>query len=195
MKKIAIFASGSGSNAENIANYFKDSEVEISLILSNKKDAYVLERAKNLSIPSFVFNRADFYDNDTVIKELQKHEIDLVVLAGFLWLIPESLIAAFPNQIINIHPALLPKYGGKGMYGMHVHEAVKEAGEKESGITIHFVNENYDEGAIISQHTVALSPSDSADDIASKIHELEYEFFPLAIEKLLNIVGHKTQNG
>ena len=121
MKRIAIFASGSGSNAENIAKYFKDSEVEISLILSNKKDAYVLGRAKNLSIPSFVFNKSDFHESDTVVKELQKHKIDLVVLAGFLWLIPENLIAAFPDKIINIHPALLPKYGGKGMYGMNVH--------------------------------------------------------------------------
>jgi len=185
MKKIAIFASGSGSNAENIAKYFKNKDVEISLILSNKKDAYVLERAKNLFIPSFVFNRADFYESDSVIKELQKHNIDLVVLAGFLWLIPENLITAFPDKIINIHPALLPNYGGKGMYGMNVHHAVKAAGEKESGITIHFVNENYDEGAIISQHKVALSSTDSADDIAGKIHTLEYEFFPLAIEQVL----------
>ena len=186
MKRIALFASGSGTNAENIANYFKDStEIEISLVLSNKKDAYVLERAKKLNIPSYIFNRNQFYNSNEVAKTLVDNNIDYVVLAGFLWLIPQNLIKAFPNKIINIHPALLPKYGGKGMYGDKVHESVVANNEKKSGITIHFVNEKYDDGSIIFQTTCEVLPTDTANDVADKVHALEYEYFPKVIEKLV----------
>jgi len=187
MKRIAIFASGSGSNAENIANYFKSSpEIEISLILSNKKDAFVLERANKLNIPSYVFNRNDFYETDNIINLLKTKKIDLVVLAGFLWLVPVSLIKAYPNAILNIHPALLPKYGGKGMYGMHVHNTVIKNGDHESGITIHVVNERFDEGKTILQETCVIEANDSPEDLANKIHELEHEHFPRAVENYLN---------
>ncbi|MCP4522556.1 MAG: phosphoribosylglycinamide formyltransferase [Cytophagales bacterium] len=186
MKKIAIFASGSGSNAENIANYFANNhEVEVSLILTNKKDAYVLERTKKLNIPSVIFNRQQFKDTNEVVEILQQHEIDLVVLAGFLWLIPANLIEAFPNNIINIHPALLPKFGGKGMYGEKVHQAVVENKETETGITIHYVNERYDEGKHIFQAKCEVNPTDSPDDVAQKIHALEYEHFPKVIADIL----------
>lgn len=186
MKKIAIFASGSGSNAENIANYFRgNDELEISLILSNKKDAYVLERAKNLQVPSLVFNKQQFSQSDEIVKTLQEKEIDLIVLAGFLWLIPSNLIEAFPNKIVNIHPALLPNYGGKGMYGMKVHEAIVANKENKTGITIHFVNEKYDEGKTIFQATCEVLKNDTAEDVAQKIHQLEYEHFPKVIDQLL----------
>jgi phosphoribosylglycinamide formyltransferase-1 len=186
MKKIALFASGSGSNVENIANYFENhNEVEISLVLSNKKDAFVLERAKKLNIPSSVFSREAFYSSSDVVNQLIENDIDVVVLAGFLWLIPVNLLQAFPNKILNIHPALLPKYGGKGMYGDKVHKAVVENNEKESGITIHYVNENYDEGNIIFQKTCEVLPSDTADDVASKIHALEYAHFPTVIDAVV----------
>jgi phosphoribosylglycinamide formyltransferase 1 len=183
--KIAILASGSGSNAENIANYFKNSEVEITLILTNNPQAYVLERAEKLGIESLIFDREQFTKSDFVVDELRNKNIDLVVLAGFLWLIPKNLIEAFPNKIINIHPALLPKFGGKGMYGDHVHKAVKEAGEKETGITIHFVNEHYDEGGIIAQFSTQLDENDDYQSIAKKVHQLEYEYFPQVIEKVV----------
>lgn len=182
--KIAIFASGSGSNAENIANYFKDSNIEISLILTNNKDAFALERAKKLNIESYIFNRDQFKNSSDVVDKLKEHNIDLVVLAGFLWLIPSNLIKAFPNKIINIHPALLPNYGGKGMYGYKVHQAVFDNKETETGITIHYVNEAYDEGTIIAQHKTQLSSNDTPDDIAKKVHQLEYEHFPKEIEKI-----------
>lgn len=186
MKKIAIFASGSGSNAENIANYFKgNNELEISLILSNKKDAYVLERAKNLKIPSIIFNKQQFSQSDEIVKILKEKEIDLIVLAGFLWLIPSNLIEAFPNKIVNIHPALLPNYGGKGMYGMKVHEAIVANKENKTGITIHFVNEKYDEGKTIFQTTCEVLENDTAEDVAKKIHQLEYKHFPEVIDELL----------
>ncbi len=184
MKKIAIFASGSGSNAENIARYFNNNEnLNIKCIYSNKSDAFVLERAKKLNIPTFVFSKNDFYETDIVFDHLNHLGIDLIVLAGFLWLIPENLTQNF--MIINIHPALLPKYGGKGMYGDKVHKAVVENGEKESGITIHYVNENYDEGDIIFQAKCNVLPEDTPDDVASKVHALEYEHFPKVIENLL----------
>ncbi len=187
MKRIAILASGSGSNAENIANYFKsNSDVEISIILSNKKDAFVLQRANKLNIPAQSFNRNDFYETNTIVNLLKDKKIDLVVLAGFLWLVPDSLIKAYPNSIINIHPALLPNYGGKGMYGMHVHKAVINNNEKESGITIHLVNEKYDDGETILQAKCQIDEHDTAEDLANKIHELEYEHFPLAVESYLN---------
>lgn len=186
MKKIAIFASGGGTNAENIYKYFAENvNVEVSLIVASKADAFVLERAKNLKVPALTLTRSMFYKSNDLIKILKVLEIDLVVLAGFLWLVPENLIANFPNQIINVHPALLPKYGGKGMYGQHVHKAVKANQDKESGITIHYVNKAYDEGNIIHQATCELAESDSPDDIAAKIHKLEFYHFPRVIEKLL----------
>jgi phosphoribosylglycinamide formyltransferase-1 len=186
MTRIAIFASGSGSNAENIVNYFNENDaVEISLILTNKANAFVLERAKKLSIESLVFNRKQFLETDEIPQFLAKNSIDLIILAGFLLKIPENLIKSFPNKIVNIHPALLPKYGGKGMYGDNVHKAVVEDKETESGITIHYVNENYDEGKIIFQAKCAVLATDTFEDVASKIHKLEYEHFPKAIDFLL----------
>jgi len=186
MKKIAIFASGNGSNAQNISDYFAGNEnIMIALILSNCKDAYVLERAKKLKIPAVYFDRKDFYLSENVLNKLKSFQIDFIVLAGFLWFIPQNLIQNFPNRIINIHPALLPKYGGKGMYGMKVHESVKESGDTESGITIHYVNDKYDEGEVIFQAKVKVEPNDSPEDIANKIHKLEYEHFPKVIEGLL----------
>jgi phosphoribosylglycinamide formyltransferase-1 len=188
MTRIAIFASGSGSNAQNINEYFEgNSEVSISLILANKADAYVLERAKNMNIPSFVFSNKELQNTSIVLDKLKEYSIDYVVLAGFLLKIPSSLIAAFPNKIVNIHPALLPKYGGKGMYGMNVHQAVVENKEKESGITIHFVNENYDEGQIIFQAKIEVTGKDTPDDVASKIHKLEYANFPKVIEEVVSV--------
>jgi phosphoribosylglycinamide formyltransferase-1 len=186
MKKIAIFASGNGSNAENIIHYFKDNnKVSIELVLTNNPQAKVIERSKNLEVPSFTFNRDEFYSSDKVLQELKSKSIDFIVLAGFMWLVPTSLIKQFPNSIINIHPALLPKYGGKGMYGNFVHQAVSEAGEKETGITIHFVNEKYDEGAVIFQKVVEIEAREDYHLIAEKIHALEYEYFPQVIEKTI----------
>ena len=183
--KIALFASGSGSNAENIANYYSKSTVfEFPLIISNKADAYVHERAKKLQIPSFTFSREDFLAGDKIITFLKGYEIDYIVLAGFLLKIPNSLVEAYPNRIINIHPALLPKFGGKGMYGHHVHQAVADAGETESGITIHYVNGNYDEGNVIFQAKCPVLPTDTPDMIAEKVHALEYEHFPRIISEL-----------
>ena len=183
--KIAIFASGSGSNAENIANYFKDNPVaEVVLIFTNKADAYVLERAKKLAVESVVFSSEQLKSGE-LVDLLKDKGIDFIVLAGFLLKIPENLIAAFPNKIINIHPALLPKYGGKGMYGDAVHKAVVANKDKESGITIHYVNEHYDEGAIIFQAKCTVIETDTYEDVAHKIHQLEYEHFPKVIERVL----------
>ena len=184
--RIAILASGSGSNAENIAGYFKEkSDIVISLIAANKADAYVLERAQKLSIPSVVFSRTDMMEGKLEALLAEK-QIDFVVLAGFLLKIPASLVKAYPNRIINIHPALLPAYGGKGMYGMNVHKAVVAAGEKESGITIHYVNEHYDEGAIIFQAACELTADDRPEDVAQKVHQLEYAHFPQVIEQAIH---------
>lgn len=184
--KIAILASGSGSNAENIAHYLQNNnEIVIDSIYTNKADAYVIERAKKLEIPYFYFSNSDFRKGDLILEKLREREIDFVVLAGFLLKIPSSIIKSFPNRILNIHPALLPKYGGKGMYGDHVHRAVKEAGEKQSGITIHYVNEFYDEGAPVFQAQCAIKPEDSIEEIAQKVHELEYEHFPKVIVKTI----------
>jgi len=185
MKRIAILASGSGTNAENIIKYFKNSDsISVVQVLSNKKEAKVLERANFLNIPNRSFDKNDFIATDEVLN-LLKENADYVILAGFLWKIPSKIIAAFPNKIINIHPALLPKYGGKGMYGMHVHNAVVENKEKQTGITIHYVNENYDEGAIIFQKSFEVLENDTPDEVAQKIHILEYEFFPKVIEKVI----------
>lgn len=185
MTRIAIFASGSGTNAENIIKYFQNSEqIRVSKVYCNKKGAGVFARCERLNVPCVWFSREAFYDSSRVLHDVQLHA-DFVVLAGFLWRIPQDFVQAFPNKMVNIHPALLPKYGGKGMYGMNVHRAVKENQESESGITIHFVNEHYDEGAIIFQAKTALSPNDSPEDIAAKIHELEYANFPRVIEEMV----------
>ncbi|MBR4837438.1 MAG: phosphoribosylglycinamide formyltransferase [Bacteroidales bacterium] len=185
MRKLAIFVSGGGTNLQRIAEYFaNDSRVGIACVVSNNKDAYANKRAENLGIPLILIDRQKFNDK-AFSEQLKAMDVDLIVLAGFLWLIPQHLIDAFPNKIINIHPALLPKYGGKGFYGHHVHEAVVAAHEKESGITIHYVNERYDSGDIIFQKKVALSATDTPDDVAAKIHVLEQENFPVVIENLL----------
>ncbi len=190
MKKIVLFASGSGSNAERIIHHFKnDPNVAVSCVLTNNKQAKVLERCKRLKVPAIYFNREAFYGADTIINFLKAQDTDLIVLAGFLWKIPALLIAAFPNKIINIHPSLLPKYGGKGMYGNHVHQAVKDNGETETGITIHYVTKNYDEGGVIHQARTALEPTDGPLEIAEKVHQLEYEHFPIVIASLVKDHG------
>lgn len=186
MKKIAVFASGSGSNAEKIADYFAGrADVEITLILSNNPKAGVIERARRHHIPVLLFDRTTFYDSSRVTELLQQQRIDLIVLAGFMWLMPASLVQAFPNRIINIHPALLPKFGGKGMYGHYVHEAVVAAGETESGITIHYVNERYDEGQVIFQARCDVAPADTPDDVAHKVQRLEHEHYPRVTAEVL----------
>lgn len=185
MKRIIVFASGSGSNAENIIHYFKDkSTADVVKVLCNRKHAKVFDRCKRLNIGSLYFTKNDFVDSDDIL-DLLKEDADFIVLAGFLLKIPEKIVNAFPNKIINIHPALLPKYGGKGMYGMHVHKAVKANNEPETGITIHFVNKNYDEGGIIFQAKTTVNLNDSAEDIANKVHALEYEHFPRVIEEVI----------
>jgi phosphoribosylglycinamide formyltransferase-1 len=186
MKRVAIFASGSGSNAENIANYFKGSDaVEISLILANNPEAYVLERAKKLGIESVVVTGKEFRAADKVLEILKERNIDFIVLAGFLLLVPAKLIEAYPGKIVNIHPALLPKHGGKGMYGDHVHEAVVAAGDTESGITIHLIDERYDCGTTFFQATCPVLPTDTPHDVVEKVHALEYEHFPRVIEEII----------
>lgn len=186
MKKIALFASGNGTNVQSIMDYFETHHLaQVVLVLSNKQDAKVLDRATKKMIPAMYFNKFAFAKANSIQMLLQAVNPDLIVLAGFLWKIPEYLVKNFPNKIINIHPALLPQYGGKGMYGMHVHEAVVANKESQSGITIHYVNEHYDEGAIIAQHTCEVLPSDSAQDVAAKIHTLEQAHFAREIEKLL----------
>lgn len=186
MKKIVIFASGSGTNAENIALHFNKSQLaEVVCIFSNSENAKVLERAKKHNIPYEVFSKEDFY-GDKVLQKLNSIQPDLIILAGFLLKFPQNIIQSFPDKIINIHPALLPKFGGKGMYGMNVHRAVIENKEIETGITIHFVNENYDEGGIIFQKRVPLSITETPESVAAKVHELEQRYFPEVIEKLIN---------
>lgn len=185
-KRIALFASGSGTNAEKIFKKFQNHNLaEVALLLSNNPEAYALKRAEKFDVPTRVFNRKTFRETANIVTFLRSEQIDLIILAGFMWLIPENLVKAFPNQIINIHPALLPKYGGKGMYGMHVHQAVKDNKETETGITIHYVNEHYDEGQIIFQASCTLEPSDSPNDIATKVHQLEYKHYPNVIENLI----------
>lgn len=185
-KRIAIFASGSGSNAQKLMEYFKyHDHAEVALILSNNPDAYVLQRADNFEVPTHIFDRQEFYHTDSVVQLLDKLKIDLVVLAGFLWLVPKNLLQKYPNKIINIHPALLPAYGGKGMYGDHVHQAVLDAKDEESGITIHFVNENFDEGEVIHQARFRIDPEDSIDVIRFKGQQLEHQYYPKIVENLL----------
>ncbi|MGO3655083.1 MAG: phosphoribosylglycinamide formyltransferase, partial [Sphingobacterium sp.] len=185
-KRIAIFASGSGSNAQKIMEYFKYSDsAEVALVLSNNTDAYVLQRADNFEIPTHIFDRNEFYQTNKVVDLLKRLDVDLVVLAGFLWLVPENLLKSFPNKIINIHPALLPKHGGKGMYGDRVHQAVLDAGEEEHGITIHFVNENFDEGEIIYQARFRVESGDSLEIIKFNGQQLEHQHYPKIIDNLL----------
>ena len=186
MKRIAIFASGSGTNAQKIIEHFMDSQdIEVSLVLSNKPDAYVLERASKLNVASYVTDRQLFYETDQVHDILLDIGIDLIVLAGFLWLVPANLLKTWEGRIVNIHPALLPKFGGKGMYGDRVHKAVMAAGEKETGISIHYVNEVYDDGEIIFQEKFEILPDDTPESIAERIHVLEHKHFPVVIEELL----------
>lgn len=181
--RIAIFASGSGTNAEEILKHFqKHDTIEVVTLLSNNPQAFALERAKKFNVPTFVFTRSQFRESDDVINYLRERRVTHIVLAGFMWLVPINLVQAFPKRIVNIHPALLPQFGGKGMYGMHVHEAVKTAGEIETGITIHEVNEKYDEGMILFQAKCDINPSDTPDQIASKVHALEYQHYPRVIE-------------
>lgn len=187
MKRIAIFASGSGSNAEKISTYFSDrTDVEVTLILTNNPQAGVIARARKLHVPVLIFDRKTFYESERILEILKNNNIDLIVLAGFMMLIPTYLVNGFEHKMINIHPALLPKYGGKGMYGHFVHEAVVAAKEVESGITIHFVNEHYDEGNIIFQATCEVLASDSPDDVAAKIQVLEHTHFPRVVDELLS---------
>jgi len=182
--RIAIFASGSGTNAEEIMKRFQHhASIEVVLLLSNNAQAFALERAKKFNVSSKVFNRSVFRESESVLLWLKEKDVTHIVLAGFMWLVPDYLIKSFSGKIINIHPALLPKFGGKGMYGMHVHEAVKTAGENETGITIHEVNEHYDEGRILFQATSAVSKADSPEQIAQKVHALEYAHYPGVIEE------------
>jgi phosphoribosylglycinamide formyltransferase 1 len=190
MKKVVIFASGSGTNAENIVLHLKKScQGNVVAIFTNNPNAKVLDRAKNLNVPTQIFNKSELSDG-FVLEKINAINPDLIVLAGFLLKFPESIINKFPNKIINIHPALLPKYGGKGMYGMHVHNAVLQNKETETGITIHYVNENYDEGKFIFQKSVSIIDCKTSEEIAAKIHDLEMENFPVIIEKLIT---HNSQ--
>ena len=190
-KSLIIFASGSGSNAENIIRFFdKREDVKIPMIISNLKNDFEKKKKKNLGVKSETFTREEFKSQE-FIKKIEDTGADLIVLAGFLWLIPRGLIEKFPNRIINLHPALLPKYGGKGMYGMNVHQAVIENGEKESGISIHYVNEKYDEGNIIFQARCSVDPDETPESLAAKVHRLEYRHFPQVIDKLLKNLDNK----
>ena len=185
MKKLVLFASGSGPNAEKIIEHFKGSDqVQITHIYCNNPSAGIIQRAERLGVPCRVFDR-ESYKNGTVLKEVQSLRTDWIILAGFLWLVPADFVKAFPQRIVNIHPALLPKFGGKGMYGHFVHEAVVAAGETESGITIHYVNEHYDEGATIFQSSFPVLPSDTPEDVAKKGQVLEHRDFPRVIESLV----------
>lgn len=184
---IAIFVSGSGSNCENIIRYFAHNDhIQVSLVISNKADAYALQRAKNLNVPAVVLSKKELQQQDIMMPLLQQYDIQFIVLAGFLVMIPDYLIEAFDHRMINLHPALLPKYGGKGMWGHHVHEAVKAAGETETGMTVHYVSNVCDGGEIIAQFSTPLAPDDTPDTIAAKEHELEMRHFPPVIEQLIN---------
>jgi len=190
MKRIVIFASGSGTNAQNIIQYFNEHpSAKVVLVLSNKKDAKVLERAKSLNVNNIYFNKEELIDPNGVLNLLRDEKPDLIVLAGFLLKFPKCILDDYPNKVINIHPALLPKYGGKGMYGRYVHEAVIDNRESESGISIHFVNEFYDEGAIIFQKSIPIEKGDTPDSLAEKIHQLEYSYFPKVVEEVLFTSG------
>lgn len=186
MKRICILVSGNGTNCENVIRYFQQNgKAEIAFVLSNRADAYALVRAQRLGVKTYVMAKQDFNDKEKLLGLMHDEHVDFIVLAGFLLLIPGFLIDAYDHRMINLHPALLPKFGGKGMYGHHVHEAVKAAGETETGMTVHWVTREYDAGEIIAQYKTAISPDDTPDDIAAKEHELEMKYFPKVIEKLL----------
>ena len=186
LRKLAIFASGSGSNAENICNYFTDSpDIEVVLICTNKRDAFIVKRANKLNIPVYIFSKSELNNFVDLHKKLQNIEVDVIILAGFLLKLPTIMVDSYPNRIINIHPSLLPKYGGKGMYGSNIHKAVIKNKELESGISIHFVNHNYDEGKIILQKKCSISANESVETLIHKIHKLEHNYFPVAIEKTI----------
>jgi phosphoribosylglycinamide formyltransferase-1 len=186
MHRLAIFASGSGTNAENIIRYFQNKpQIKVSCICTNRADAYVAERVRPYNIPVLVFSRQDFYETEKILDYLKENQIDWIILAGFLWLIPANLIDRYASRIINIHPALLPKYGGKGMYGASVHKAAIDNQDKQSGITIHFVNNEYDKGNIIFQVTCDIEPDDTPDTLAARVHALEYAHFPRVIEEIV----------
>ena len=185
-KKLAIFASGSGSNAENICNYFAESsDIKVVLICTNREDAFIVKRANKLNIPVYIFSKSELNNFVDLHKKLQNIEVDVIILAGFLLKLPAIMVDSYPNRIINIHPSLLPKYGGKGMYGSNIHKAVIKNKELESGISIHFVNQNYDEGKIILQKKCSISANESVETLIQKIHKLEYNYFPVAIEKTI----------
>ena len=201
LKRIALFVSGSGSNAENIITYFADTaDVDVTLLLTNNPKAGVIDRVRpvrgsgvSLHVPVLLFDRPTFYDTDRITQILRQQRVDLIVLAGFMWLMPTGLVRAFPNRIINIHPALLPKFGGKGMYGHHVHEAVVAAGEAESGITIHYVNEHYDEGQVIFQARCSVLPTDTPHDVARSVQVLEHAHYPRIVADVLAGLQEQTQ--
>ena len=185
-KKLAIFASGSGSNAENICNYFAESsDIKVVLICTNREDAFIVKRANKLNIPVYIFSKSELNNFVDLHKKLQNIEVDVIILAGFLLKLPAIMVDSYPNRIINIHPSLLPKYGGKGMYGSNIHRAVIKNKELESGISIHFVNQNYDEGKIILQKKCSISANESVETLMHKIHKLEHNYFPVAIEKTI----------
>ena len=186
-QNLAIFASGSGSNAEVFFKFFRGNKnINICLLLSNNKNAFALQRAENFGILGITFDRKEFYETDKILNLLKENQISFIVLAGFLWKVPMNLITSYPRRMVNIHPALLPKFGGKGMYGMHVHRAVIEAGEKETGMTIHYVTENYDEGEIIFQGKCEVESSDSPETLAKKVQQLEHKFYPEVVAKILS---------
>ncbi len=185
-QRLAIFASGNGSNAVRLVDYFQNhGSIEVALVLTNNKNAGVIERVKNSGVKTIIIDNEQAKQGDILIDLMQSNKIDFIILGGYLRKIPVSFISAFQDKIINIHPALLPKYGGKGMYGIHVHEAVKEAGDSETGITVHLVNQNYDEGRILAQHKTSVSSNDDAFDIQRKVQELEHEWFPIEVEKYI----------
>lgn len=193
MTNIAIFVSGSGTNCENIIRHFTDSKnVKIALVLSNRSDAYALVRAEKYNIPTVVLPKTDFYKEEQLLGLMQTYAIDFIVLAGFLLMIPDFLIHAYNRRMVNLHPALLPKFGGKGMYGHHVHEAVKAAGETETGMTVHWVSSICDGGEIIAQYRTPINPEDTPDDIAAKEHILEQKYFPKVIEQVLQSLNSPT---
>lgn len=188
MKNIAILVSGSGTNCENIIRYFQDSDqVSVSLVISSRADAYALVRASKLGVPTQVMSKSEFSDESLLMPLLRQYQVDFIVLAGFLLMVPDFLLSAYPQKIVNIHPSLLPKYGGRGMWGHHVHEAVKAAGDTETGITIHWVSEICDGGEIIAQYHTPLTPDDTPDDIAAKVHMLEQQYYPKVIEEIISL--------
>lgn len=190
VRNIAVLASGNGSNAENIIRYFKEKgTAAVSLVLSNRREAFALERARRLGVPAVYFPKEEWADGEAVLAALREYKVDFVVLAGFLVRVPSNILRAYPSRMVNIHPSLLPKFGGKGMYGDGVHRAVLASGETESGITIHYTNERYDEGAVICQHKCPVLPGDTVETLAARIHVLEYEYYPKVIEQLVLNLG------